>query len=212
MIVFDLKCDNAHVFEAWFGSSNAFEDQCARNLVICPFCHSTAIQKAVMAPAIGVKANSDAATRKAAQGKAAEGEASQGKASEGEASGSDAAKTPDAATPRTDHGNAIPAITQQSGDQSALAQSALAQSLPAQEVAKLKSLMTALAKAQSKALEKSDWVGKDFANHARAMHYGEEKQRPVHGEADAKQAAALIEEGVNISALPFPVTPPKSKN
>ena len=59
MIVFDLKCDaRGHVFEAWFGSSSAFDDQKARGLLICPLCGDTAVTKALMAPNISAKGNS----------------------------------------------------------------------------------------------------------------------------------------------------------
>jgi hypothetical protein len=58
MIVFDLKCQsNGHVFEAWFSSSDDFEDQSQRGLVACPMCGSEAIEKAVMAPRVSAKAN-----------------------------------------------------------------------------------------------------------------------------------------------------------
>lgn len=59
MIVFDLACKNAgHVFEIWFGSSSDYEDQKARGLVSCPYCGSTDIDKAVMAPNVAPKGNS----------------------------------------------------------------------------------------------------------------------------------------------------------
>ena len=61
MIVFDLQCGEGHVFEAWFGSSEDFADQQARNLVSCPLCGDQRIEKAVMAPAVAPKANSDRA-------------------------------------------------------------------------------------------------------------------------------------------------------
>lgn len=57
MIVFDLKCATGHVFEAWFGSTADWESQRDRKLVACPFCESTAVEKAVMAPAVGAKSN-----------------------------------------------------------------------------------------------------------------------------------------------------------
>lgn len=57
MIVFDLKCDGGHVFEAWFGSSEDYEEQKARGLVACPMCGDAAISKAVMAPAVAAKGN-----------------------------------------------------------------------------------------------------------------------------------------------------------
>lgn len=61
MIVFDLKCDADHVFEAWFGSSAAWEEQRAAGLVACPMCGSAEVAKAVMAPNVGAKGNQGAA-------------------------------------------------------------------------------------------------------------------------------------------------------
>lgn len=58
MIVFDLACKTAgHVFEIWFGSSADYEDQKARGLVMCPYCGSTDVDKAVMAPNVAAKGN-----------------------------------------------------------------------------------------------------------------------------------------------------------
>jgi hypothetical protein len=57
MIVFDLACPDAHVFEIWFGSTGDYESQKTRGLIACPYCGSTAIEKAVMAPRIGAKGN-----------------------------------------------------------------------------------------------------------------------------------------------------------
>ena len=58
MIVFDLRCSGDHVFEAWFGSSAAYEDQRARSLLSCPICGTGEVEKAVMAPRVGAKGNS----------------------------------------------------------------------------------------------------------------------------------------------------------
>lgn len=52
MIKFSLQCDENHGFEAWFGKSSDFDDQSARGLVTCPQCGSTAVEKALMAPAV----------------------------------------------------------------------------------------------------------------------------------------------------------------
>lgn len=57
MIVFDLRCGQAHIFEAWFGSSADFEAQAARGLVACPICGDAGVEKAVMAPAVAPKGN-----------------------------------------------------------------------------------------------------------------------------------------------------------
>ena len=61
MIIFDLKCGSgSHVFEAWFSDSAAFEDQKARNLLLCPICGDSDVGKAPMAPNVGAKGNRQA--------------------------------------------------------------------------------------------------------------------------------------------------------
>lgn len=52
MILFDLKCANEHVFEAWFQDSAAFEAQSAGGEIACPACGDSAVVKALMAPAV----------------------------------------------------------------------------------------------------------------------------------------------------------------
>jgi hypothetical protein len=63
VIVFDLKCADAHVFEAWFGSSSDYETQKKRGLLSCPLCGNAEIAKAVMAPAVPAKGNTRDDTR-----------------------------------------------------------------------------------------------------------------------------------------------------
>jgi len=57
MILYQLRCDKDHTFEAWFSGSEAYEKQVSRNLVTCPHCGSSQVSKAIMAPNIGVKTN-----------------------------------------------------------------------------------------------------------------------------------------------------------
>ncbi|WP_420137588.1 DUF1178 family protein [Sphingomonas sp.] len=57
MIVFDLACAQGHVFEAWFGSSDDYENQRVRGLVSCPLCGAVEVSKAVMAPNVSPKGN-----------------------------------------------------------------------------------------------------------------------------------------------------------
>ena len=77
---------------------------------------------------------------------------------------------------------------------------------------KLRKVMHALAEAQARALDGSDYVGERFADEARAMHLGESEQRAIHGQASVDDAKALVDEGVAIAALPFPVRPPGTDN
>lgn len=72
--------------------------------------------------------------------------------------------------------------------------------------------LAALAKAQAEALKNSTWVGDKFAQETRAMHYGERDEAPIHGQATLAEAKALIEEGVQVAPLPFPVAPPEKLN
>ncbi|MBO9473520.1 DUF1178 family protein [Shimia sp. R10_1] len=51
----------------------------------------------------------------------------------------------------------------------------------------------------------SDYVGKDFASEARAMHEGSTPERAIYGEAKPEEAKALIEEGVPVAPLPFSI-------
>jgi len=57
MIVFDLACGQGHVFEAWFGSTADYEGQRTRGLVQCPVCGAAEVDKAAMAPNVGLKGN-----------------------------------------------------------------------------------------------------------------------------------------------------------
>jgi hypothetical protein len=57
VIVFDLKCGDGHVFEAWFGSSGAYQAQRDAGMVACPMCGSVEVEKALMAPNIAAKGN-----------------------------------------------------------------------------------------------------------------------------------------------------------
>ncbi|MBO9397524.1 DUF1178 family protein [Shimia sp. R9_2] len=51
----------------------------------------------------------------------------------------------------------------------------------------------------------SDYVGKNFASEARAMHEGSAPERAIYGEAKPEEAKALIEEGVPVAPLPFSI-------
>jgi hypothetical protein len=52
MIKYALACEQAHEFESWFPSSEAFETQRKRGLVTCPFCNSAKVEKQIMAPSV----------------------------------------------------------------------------------------------------------------------------------------------------------------
>jgi hypothetical protein len=64
VIVFDLQCgDGGETFEAWFRSNADFEEQREAGLVECPFCRSTAVVKAPMAPRLPRKGSENSLAR-----------------------------------------------------------------------------------------------------------------------------------------------------
>ena len=145
MILYQLKCDKEHSFEAWFKDSQAFERQSKRKLLSCPTCGSSKVTKALMAPRIGK-------------------------------SGSD--KHPQATQP-------------------APAGSSLKLTPAAVELKKkLKGLQSQIAK-------ECDYVGSNFAEEARKIHYGEVTPHGIYGEASTEDAKELVDEGIEFSPIPW---------
>ena len=69
-----------------------------------------------------------------------------------------------------------------------------------------------IAQLQAEALKSSTWVGEQFAEQSRKMHYGERDPQAIHGKASPDEARALAEEGITIAPLLFPVAPPDEIN
>ncbi len=80
------------------------------------------------------------------------------------------------------------------------------------DVEGMKQMLSALATAQKKLLEKSEHVGERFADEARSIHLGESPGRAIHGRATPDQARSLAEDGIAVAALPFPVIDEDLKN
>ncbi len=168
MIVFDLICrDGRHQFEGWFGSSGDYEEQQQAGLIDCPSCGCTAVDKAVMAPNVGIKGNQQTPAKTVAP-------------------------APKEQSPSID------------GDKP------MTKAVPVP--AEYQELVGKLAKAQAKMLEQSKWVGGDFSEQARAIHYGEKDAVPIHGTASADDVAELEDEGIDVMPLPLPITPPEAQN
>ncbi len=72
--------------------------------------------------------------------------------------------------------------------------------------------MQALAQAQSKALANSRWVGDGFAEETRAMHYGDKDLELIHGKATLAEAKGLLDEGIEVAPLLYPVAEPDQLN
>jgi hypothetical protein len=88
---------------------------------------------------------------------------------------------------------------------------------PTQDAANLSSLPVAHANPESMQLMQAAWmkmvkhvmantedVGKNFAEEARKMHYGESEERNIRGKASFEETQELLDEGIDVLPLPVP--------
>lgn len=68
-----------------------------------------------------------------------------------------------------------------------------------------KAMLKALAELQKAMTDSSEYVGRQFAEAARAIHYGEADARGIYGETTLDEAAELRDEGISAMPLIFPV-------
>lgn len=181
MINYSLKCADGHSFDSWFQSAAAFDKLAKAGLVTCSFCGSSKVEKAIMAPRVRTGRN---AVSSVGEPERAEGDALTAPGHAGE--GQDGPAT---------RGNRVTAEVESSNLGAAQGPGAL--SAPASEMEK------ALEELRRRVEKNSDYVGKDFASEARAMHLGDAPERAIHGEAKPEEAKALIEEGIPVLPLPF---------
>jgi hypothetical protein len=52
MIRYALKCTNAHSFESWFQSAEAYDSLLSGGMIVCPTCSDTDVAKTLMAPQV----------------------------------------------------------------------------------------------------------------------------------------------------------------
>jgi hypothetical protein len=148
VIRYALTCKRGHVFESWFGSSKAYDEQVARGLISCPACGSTEVEKSLMTPAVGK------ASRR----------------------------------PRQE-------ITSETTGEQKSPVALLSE--------KERELRTKLREIRDHVTKNADYVGGKFPEEARRMHYGEIEHRSIYGEASPQDAAALIDEGIEVQPLPI---------
>ena len=74
--------------------------------------------------------------------------------------------------------------------------------------------MAMAAQVKSHIRDNFDYVGEQFADEARKIHYGDADERAIWGEATPEDAQSLIEEGVTVAPLPpeLAPTPPRKLN
>ena len=79
----------------------------------------------------------------------------------------------------------------------------------AQEVAE--QILNAASKLREVVEENFEYVGDDFADEARAIHYGDTDERDIYGETTEKEAEELDEEGIDFARIPKLTRTPRRK-
>lgn len=69
--------------------------------------------------------------------------------------------------------------------------------------ADLAPLQARMLKALREVVAQTEDVGERFADEARAMHSGETEHRNIRGQASPQEALAMLEEGIELIALPM---------
>jgi len=79
-----------------------------------------------------------------------------------------------------------------------------AQTLPEVAPEALQQLQAAMVKMVRLVMANTEDVGSQFAEEARKIHYGEREERNIRGQATREETEALIDEGIDVMALPVP--------
>ncbi len=64
-------------------------------------------------------------------------------------------------------------------------------------------LLERLRELKREIVSNADYVGKEFAEEARKIHYGEAEQRGIYGEASGEAIKDLADEGISVMPLPL---------
>ena len=189
MIVYKLKCDLNHSFECWFQNSDAYEIQKTKGLLNCPFCNSSIVSKAPMAPRLSFQRSESSASPLSP-----EADTTYPKETEVEIDITHAVKlsqekeqvrflekrekTASLALPDTPNEITAPSPVE---------------------------IRKALLDLKSYLKKNCEDVGTRFAEEARRIHYGETQKRNIYGQTTLEDLVDLHQEGIEVNALPpFP--------
>ena len=64
-------------------------------------------------------------------------------------------------------------------------------------------VLTTLRELRKQVETNCDYVGPNFAEEARKIHYGETKKRGIYGEASESDSKALADEGIEVGRIPW---------
>ncbi len=176
MILFDLCCSQGHGFEAWFRDGKSYDRLALAGEIKCAVCGDGKVEKALMTPNVR--------TRKALAPPPPVVDSSLDKAKDqpnGDSSqdkqASPAPLTSKAAMEPVQQSDAFPE--------------------------KVVEAMKMLRQAQTFIEKNFDPVGRNFAEEARKIHYGEAEKRSIYGEATKEEAETLVDEGIEVNQMPW---------
>ena len=178
MIKYQLICNQNHEFEGWFQSSAAYDEQVAKKLLRCPLCDSDQVKRALMTPNLSSPKRRKSATSLAA-------DQLQGTQPAASVSASSAVDK---------------LVSSKAGRTSAQGRAPTAQD---QQVQAFGAALAELRQLRQKIIKDCRDVGKNFAEEARKIHYGEAEAEGIYGQATQEERESLKDEGIEIFDMPW---------
>lgn len=183
MILYRLQCEQEHLFDSWFKDSATFDSQSTEKKILCPYCESSQVWKAIMSPRISRHTSSPKTPVLPGHGEAVS-------SCEAGTSSNHAPLEKGGETPPSEP---VPFSLE---------------SLTSSSPMDLDDVYRALRHLHKVVEDKCQAVGKDFPEEVRKIYYGETGYRPIFGQATLEEAQELYEEGIEFFCLPL--LPPHS--
>jgi hypothetical protein len=161
MILFDIKCSDGHIFEAWFQNNDTYEKQVENHMIECPLCGCTKISKSLMAPNIASTSTSEKVGLEELNINA-------------------------------DQHRVM--VSAHSPDDNQVSSEDVKRALD--------HMHNTMAKFRRQVEKSCEYVGNNFAEEARKIHYGDSEKRGIYGETTIRETEELIEEGIDILPVP----------
>ncbi len=172
MIQYSLVCENSHKFVAWFKSAMVFDEQVVNEVITCPVCATSKVNKALMAPSVS------RSRHKNYHQDPKEAPASTVSGPNGQSGAQSSSNGQDT----QEHERAKISLSAGHPDQAKLAR--------------------ALRTLHDQIISQADYVGDKFALEARKIHDSEVEPHGIYGEATPEEAASLLEDGIEFMPLP----------
>lgn len=177
VIKYALRCANEHHFDSWFKDSATYEALREDGHVTCPICGEWQVDKALMTPHLANNAG-------------------RGRGTENVDTATTAQETETAAAGATAPLSETKEITVDTLPRAPKP----GEPMPSQE--EITAAFQFFANLKRHVEDTHENVGDDFAEEARKIHYGDERERGIYGNANQDDVEELIDEGIVVMPLP----------